>query len=150
MANGGAYWLVEEAGDFFTLMAFAVSEPGTRTGDFTITLSYLGTDVYWESLTGVETQEVHVGTNEITLVQGLAFDRMRLDFELISAVELESLAADPMDLQPIPTTLNGILPIFGAPESNRFSPGIVYVVPEPSSLMLLSLALGMGLGRRRR
>jgi hypothetical protein len=51
------------------------------------------------------TQEVHLGTNSIHLGQGLQFDRMRLEFEFVSAVELEASAVDPLDLQPIVTVI---------------------------------------------
>lgn len=148
-ANGGAYWEVETAGGFFPLMAFAVDGPGTRTGNYVFTLSYLGSDVFSESASGEVTQEVHLGTNTIHLGQGLQFDRMKLEFELVSAVELEANAVDPLDLQPIATVIQGNLPIFGAPEMNGFSPGIIYVVPEPASLLMGSLGLGV-LGVRRR
>ncbi len=50
------------------------------------------------------------------------------------------------------TTILGLLPIFGAPEQNPFSPGISYgVIPEPSSFAMVALgSIGLlGAARRR-
>ena len=66
-------------------------------------------------------------------------------FEFVSAVELAANALDPLDPQPIATVIQDNLPIFGAPEMNGFSPGIIYVVPE---LGLLGLGL-LGVRRKR-
>jgi PEP-CTERM motif len=127
-------------------MAFAVAESGKRTGDFTLTLLNNRVEVFTQSETGSQQAQVHVGTNQIVLNAGLVFDQMVLDYHLTAAV------TDDQDALPVNTTLQGLLPIFGAPEMNTFSPGIVYApVPEPTAawLMIAGLA-GLGFAARRR
>lgn len=135
------FWLVETGGTFFPLMGINVSPSAVRTGDFSLSLRNDGVEVFAESGVGVTTQEVHLGTNTIVLPTGLLFDEMFLDYELT--------AVDPIDpLDPATTILDGRLPIFGAPENNQFSPGIVFV-PEPAAALLAALAcVGVALRRR--
>lgn len=137
------FWLVESAGSFFPLMAFTVDPSGVRTGDFTLVLRNNGADVFTLSDTAVQVQEVHLGTNAVNLPAGLEFDEMFLDYVLVSAVDL---GAPPTDVD---TTIVSRLPIFGAPENNGFSPGIVFV-PEPMAGLLGALACCGALATRRR
>lgn len=139
------YWAVTESKSYFPLMAFATNEAGERSGDFTLTLYNDASEVFSISYAGEGTAEVHVGTNGITLDAGLTFDAMRLDYTLVSAVEVD----DP--LIATTTTLNGLLPIFGAPEQNTFAPGIVLApVPEPDArLMAVAGLLMIGAATRR-
>lgn len=134
------FWLVEITSSHFPLMAFTANPSGRRTGDFDLVLRNNGVEVFSLSETVVQTQEVHVGTNTIDLDAGLAFDEMFLDFTLTASEDL--ITGDPVD-----TFLQGLLPIFGAPESNQFSPGIL-LVPEPASGLLLGLTL-LAAPRRR-
>ncbi|WP_146443363.1 hypothetical protein [Botrimarina colliarenosi] len=127
-ADNSSYWLVEVSDDYFPLMAFAADPSAVRTGDFDLVLRNDGMEVFTLSETSVETQEVHVGTNGVTLTAGLAFDEMELHYTLTSSEDLT--AGDPTD-----TVLTGLLPIFGAPEMNQFSPGIA-LVPEPATFWL--------------
>lgn len=151
-AQGADVWTVVTGGDFFPLMAFAVNEPGDRIGDFTLTLSNGGSAVFTTGETGAINSEVHLGTNAISLGTGLVFNQMYLQYSLTQATELENDAADPDNLQHIDSTLYGLLPIFGAPEQNKFSPGIVYApVPEPETWAMLLAGLGLvGAAVRRR
>lgn len=141
------YWEVLESNDFFPLMAFAVNEPGDRNVDYVLTLYNDAADVYSETVSGAVNSSVHIGTNSVELDAGLKFDSMRLELSLFSA----TVDGDPSS--PVPTSLNGLLPIFGAPENNDFYPGIVLApVPEPQPWALATaglIALG-ALGRRRR
>lgn len=153
-AQGADAWTVVTGGDFFPLMGFAVDEPGDRVGDFTLTLNNGGSSVFTASETDVVTSEVHLGTNDINLSTGLVFNQMYLQYSLTQATELEEDAADPQDLQHIGSTLNDMLPIFGAPEQNQYSPGIIYgaaPVPEPETWAMLLAGLGLvGAAVRRR
>lgn len=150
-AQNGGFWEVVTGGDFFPLMAFSTNPGGVRTGDFDLQLLNNGSEVLSLSEAGVVNEFVHIGTNTVTLSSGLIFDEMRLHYLLTQATEDPATADDPNDLLPVETALLGLLPIFGAPENNEFSPGITYSIPEPSTLAL-SLFGGMALvasARRR-
>lgn len=117
------FWFVETGGGFFPLMAFSADLPADYVADVTLSLRNDGTEVFSLSESALLTSEVHAGTNTVTLPTGLVFDEMVLDYQLVSVSPVEPL--DPAEL-----ILSSRLPIFGAPENNRFAPGIVFV-PEP-------------------
>ncbi|MEE9404154.1 MAG: PEP-CTERM sorting domain-containing protein [Algisphaera sp.] len=149
------FWLVETAGNFFPLAGLQVNEQGDRIGDFDLVLRNDGLDVFELSETGALNSKVHIGTNTVALPEGLAFDEMSLFYTLVSAVTVP-LDDDEGDgggggaffPEDVSTTLRSRVPIFGAPENNQFSPGIVYSVPEPSALMLAGAGC-LALMRRR-
>lgn len=148
-AQGGAFWKVQTGGDFFPLMAFAVNEPGARTGDFTLNLFRNGVNTFTGSAFGSVQQYAHMGTNTVTLGTGYEFDTMELTYQLLSAIDTyNGTGAD------INSTISGPLPIFGAPEQNIYFPGITYeqnVVPEPGTYALMGTGLGLvALVARRR
>ncbi|MDX2194451.1 MAG: PEP-CTERM sorting domain-containing protein [Gemmatimonadales bacterium] len=155
-AENSAFWRVDTGGSFFPLMAFSTLESGRRTGDFALRLLRNGASVFTLSELGSQQSCVHMGTNTVNLGTGLTFDRMEIDFTLTSAVGEQSCGTP--DGQPLTTTIRSRLPIFGAPEQNRFFPGISYqqqrppaVVPEPGTLVLLGGGLALvGIARRRR
>lgn len=150
-------WRVLSDGNYFPLMAFLVSPSGTRTGDWTLDLFNNGSSVFTQSEVDSEQSYIHMGTNGITLSAGLVFDTMKLNYVLTNFVpgdppsELGKLDAD---FNSNVTQIQGLLPIFGAPEMNEYSPGIIYApVPEPSTYALTLAgiaALAMVVRRRRR
>ncbi len=149
-AQNSAFWSVVNSGSFFPFMAFGVAESGIRTGNYQLTLYRNGIAVFAESVDGSEQSEVHLGTNDVGLFAGLEFDQMELGYVLTSATSTQSGL-------PIGTTLQGMLPIFGAPEENPFDRGITYVtsinttVPEPSTLLLVGVGMfTFALASRRR
>lgn len=140
------YWEVLQEGDFFPLMAFAVSEAGDRTVDYVLTLSDDAAEVFSETAAGAVNSSVHIGTNAVFLTAGLKFDSMRLELTLVDATE----DGDP-SIQ-ISSSPYGLVPIFGAPEQNTYAPGIVLApVPEPEPWALAAAGLiVLGAVSRRR
>lgn len=144
-AQAGAEWQVMSTAGYFPLMAFYVLDSGARDGDWTLTLKNNGADVFTTSETNSVQQYVHMGTNTINLSAGLVFDAMELNYTLNSFTPEDSGYSD--------NVIQGLLPIFGAPEMNTSSPGIIYApVPEPGTYALLAagLAVVAGVARRRR
>ena len=140
-AQAGERWTVMTGGDFFPLMAFGVEEAGERTGNFTLTLRYAGSDVFSLSETAAVNTEVHLGTNTVGLATGLHFDEMRLAYSLTQAIELADAPGD-TDRPPILSSPRGLLPIFGAPEQTALSSSIIYgPVPETGTWAMLLLGL---------
>ena len=154
-AQGTDTWTVVTGGDFFPLMAFKVDEPGDRIGDFTLTLSNGGASVFSANETNTDNEQIHLGTNGINLDTGLVFDQMHLQFSLTYAIEyFGSAEVPPENPQQIGSTLQGLLPIFGAPEQNESLPGVIVYAPVPEAQTWVMLLAGLGLVgaavRRRR
>lgn len=154
-AQAGAEWRVIDTAGYFPLMAFAAHDEGARDGDWTLTLKNNGADVFMTSEANSIQQYLHMGTNTIDLTAGLVFDVMELNYTLNSFMPGGPPDAEMQDLDEpgSDNVIQGLLPIFGAPEMNTFSPGIIYApVPEPSTYALLAagLAVVAGVARRRR
>jgi hypothetical protein len=144
-AQGGDQWHVITSNGFFPLMAFFVLPTADRVGDFTLTLLNDGSSVYSTSETNALNSYVHMGTNAIFLTAGLVFDQMVLNYALTSATFNDpGDPSNPNNGLPTDSVIQGLLPIFGAPEENPFYPGIIYEqasVPEPSTYAMIALGL---------
>lgn len=161
-AQLGYRWSVLTGGDVFPFMALGVNESANRTSDHVLTVSYQGATTLLQDWTGDIQSLVHMGTNTVTLPTGLVFDRLLLDYTLLSAAGVETVE-DPdnpgslidVDIGPVGTTPTGLLPIFGMVDVAKVanSSFTVYApVPEPAvwALWLAGLAATGAAVRRRR
>ncbi len=137
--QGGVYSTTTGGGSIFPLMALGVNENGTRTIDYTLTLSYFGNPIFTASEVGISNGLVHLGPNTVTLPGDLVFDRISIYVQILGSDVATS-------------TPGSLLPIFGSPEFN--APGVVSydaasVVPEPATAAALGLILAGACGLTR-
>lgn len=155
-------WSVLNGGDVFPMMALGVSESADRTGSFVFQLFNDGLEVFSKVESNSLQSLVHMGTNTITLPTGLVFDSWKLQYSLISAVEVTTVE-DPdnpgsfIDVRGGSTTssLNTLLPIFGMVDNTEVansSTTIFAPVPEPETYAMLLAGLGIigAVARRRK
>ena len=141
-ATGNGEWHTISAASIFPLFALSVSEDGTRVGDFTLNLEQNGASVFSYSETGASNSYIHLGTNTVSVPDGLTFNAWVL--------------TDTNTSMDTTTTPNSLLPWPGtAPEA--YSPGAITYTTAPElstwGMMLLGF-VGLGyagsLGVRRR
>ncbi|MDF1818263.1 MAG: PEP-CTERM sorting domain-containing protein [Immundisolibacteraceae bacterium] len=139
-AGGDDFWRVDVANDFFPFLAFTVDESGIRTADMDLRLLLDGVEQFSLLQNGISNAEVHLGTNIVSLLAGLEFDEIVLDFDLLTSDVLNTTIHD-----------YGIGPNF----PGGFDDGISYNgasvgVPEPGVLALMGLGLfGLVVSRKR-
>jgi len=141
IASGSDFWSVISGGSFFPLFSLpTLNDSGTRTANFTLTLSLDGATQFVFSEFGITNSFVHIGTNTVDLATGLQFDQMFLEYNLLSSTNVNNR----------PTSL---LPWPGQAPEQFFANRIAYnvgQVPEPASLVLLGLGFGiLGFMHRR-
>ncbi len=140
-ATGGQGWTTISAGDLFPFFGLAVDGSGSRLVDYDLNLNRLGSSVFSDSALGIENCCVHLGTNSVSITNGLEYDQYVLDVTILDG-SIDSLA----------TTL---LPWPGdAPEDN-FSSNITFgqlaaPVPEPATWAFMIFGFGAIGGAMRR
>lgn len=145
-ASGTDFWKVDLTAAFFPFLAFTVAEDGIREGSFSLNLLLDGVSQFSLLTPSVVNRFVHMGANSVSLVAGLMFDEIILDYTLISAVDGAAV--------PINTTI--IDYVLGVETPGGFTSGISYNagiapptnVSEPSTLIIFAFAL-IGLASRR-
>ena len=148
VATGGNVWTVINGGTLYFPRTYLVNEDATRTADYTIRYFNGAAQVASFSEVGASQQFVHIGAQTSTLPGGLIFDRVEIDFSLLSALDAGN-----------PTTTTIFSYHNGGPEGalnqNLQRGDIVYgpaaTVPEPGTIVLTMSGLGLiGLVARRR
>lgn len=148
-AEGSGFWEVDAANDYFPFMAFATDEVAVRSGTYSLDLRLGGVSQFALAPAAIGNSFVHIGTNSVSLVAGLMFDELVLDYTLISAVDETS--GDPVNTTLAAYQIGGFVP-------GGFTSGISYnasfeppaEVPAPATLALFGLGLaGLGYSFRK-
>jgi hypothetical protein len=138
-AQAGFQWNTVGANDLFPFLALSVGPPVTtatsRFGDPTVDLFSGASNVFHFADTGAQNCCVHLGTNTVSVSDGLHFDQWVLQ---------ESFTSGP------DATADSLLPWPGTGPENFFAGKITYTgaeagVPEPGAWALMLLGFG-GLG----
>lgn len=143
---GDDYWSVDGTFDaVFVPLSFLVEDSGTRTADIVTTFYLDGVEVAQIVDTGVSQEFNHIGAQTWTLVSGLEFDEVVMNYDLVASTATTVISSD-----------SDIFEGFGGSNSPFYtSPNIGYnqaaVVPLPAGLPLALTALGLlGIVSRRR
>ncbi len=131
-AGGGDYWEVLDGNWSFIYASLRVLPQGIRTGNSTATFLLDGVSVAQDIDPGLNQQSVHIGAQVTTLLPGLMFDQLVVDYALLS----DTASSATIDSDTV------FFSFLDSPEK------AAYRVPEPTILALIGLGLA-GIGYRR-
>lgn len=136
------FWKVDVTTSYFPFLAFTTDEVGIRDGTFSLNLLLDGVSQLFLAPSAVSNSTVHIGTNAVSLVAGLMFDEIILNYTLTAST--------------IDTTISQY--VIGGASPNvpgGFTSGISYNaaidVPAPATLVFFGLGLaGLCYSRRKK
>ena len=140
-ATGNDFWKVDITTSYFPFLAFTTAEVGVRDGTFSLNLLLDGVSQLFLAPSAVSNSTVHIGTNAISLVAGLMFDEIILDY---------TLTASTIDTTISQYVIGGANPNVpgGFTSGISYNAGAAIDVPAPATLVLFWLGL-VGLGYSR-
>ena len=139
---GNDFWKVDVTAEYFPFLAFTTVESGDRDGTFSLNLLLDGVSQFLLTPPAVTNSTVHIGTNTVSLVAGLMFDEIILNYSLTASTSNTTISQYVIGSS-IPNVPGG------------FTSGISYNtatdVPAPATLVIFGLGLaGLGYSRRKK
>ena len=141
---GNDFWQVDITTSYFPFLAFTIAEVGDRDGIFSLDLLLDGVSQFSLAPSSIINSTVHLGTNAVSLIAGLTFDEVILDYTLTGST------ADSTILQYV---IGGASPNVpgGFTTGISYNVGTAVGVPTPTTLLILGLGLvGSSLSRRNK
>jgi hypothetical protein len=141
-AAGGDFWWVDfDYGPQLFPLTFATNEAGDRIGNVFSEFFLNGLSVLTISELGVAQSSVHIGPQSWSIVAGISFDNIVMQYDLVSSTTDTTISIR-----------DGIFETFGIPGNPIFNNGNISYnsasVPEPSTLAIFALGM-IGLASRR-